>query len=93
VVEREAGGIDEVLLVLDATAGQNGIVQVKEFSKAVGVTGIILTKLDGTSRGGIVVAVEEELSVPVKFAGVGEGLDDLVPFAPSDFIDELLAEA
>jgi fused signal recognition particle receptor len=91
VVEREAGGIDEVLLVLDATAGQNGIVQVKEFSKAVGVTGIILTKLDGTSRGGIVVAVEEELSVPVKFAGVGEGLDDLVPFAPLEFIDELLA--
>lgn len=93
VLEREAERIDEVLLVLDATAGQNGISQVKEFSQAVGVTGIVLTKLDGTARGGIVVAVERQLDVPVKYVGVGEGLDDLLAFDPDEFVDALLADA
>lgn len=93
VLEREAGGIDEVLLVLDATLGQNGLAQVRQFATAVGVTGIILTKLDGTARGGIVVAVEEDLGVPVKLVGIGEGVDDLLPFDPEEFVSELLAEA
>ncbi len=93
VLEREAGGVDEVLLVLDATAGQNGIAQARRFSASVGVTGVILTKLDGTARGGIVVAVERELGVPVKFIGLGEGLDDLVVFEPETFVKALLADA
>lgn len=92
VLEREAGTVGEVLLVIDATAGQNGITQVKEFTDAVGVTGIVLTKLDGTARGGIVVAVEKELGIPVKFIGVGEGIDDLIPFDPEEFVDALLAD-
>jgi len=91
-IYRVAGGdqVSEVLLVLDATAGQNGLVQVREFSAAVPITGIVLTKLDGTARGGIVVAVERTLGVPVKFVGVGEGLDDLVAFDPDSFVDSLL---
>ena len=91
-IHRVAGGddIDEVLLVLDATAGQNGLVQVREFAKTVPLTGIVLTKFDGTAKGGIVVAVERELGVPVKFVGVGEGLGDLQPFEPSEFVDALL---
>lgn len=91
-IHRVAGGdgIDEVLLVLDATAGQNGLTQVAEFSNAVPITGIVLTKLDGTARGGIVIAVERSLGVPVKFVGIGEGLDDLKPFEPDSFIDSLL---
>lgn len=93
VLERGGDIVDEVLLVLDATGGQNGIAQVEEFSAAVGVTGIVLTKLDGTARGGVVVAVERSLGVPVKFVGVGEGLDDLVEFDPSGFIEALLADA
>ncbi len=90
VLEREAGVVGEVLLVLDATAGQNGIAQAREFFATAGVTGIVLTKLDGTARGGIVVAVEEELGIPVKFIGVGEGLADLIPFDPDQFVDALL---
>ena len=93
VLERDGGTVGESLLVLDATAGQNGIAQVREFAKAIGLTGIILTKLDGTARGGIVVAVEQELGIPVKFVGVGEGVDDLVPFDPDAFVAELLADA
>lgn len=93
VLERDAGSIDEVLLVLDATAGQNGISQVQEFAGAVGVTGIVLTKLDGTARGGVVVAVERTLGVPVKFIGIGEGVEDLIPFVPEDFVAALLADA
>lgn len=93
VLEREAGTLDEVLLVLDATAGQNGIAQARRFCDSVGVTGVILTKLDGTARGGIVVAVERELGVPVKFIGLGEGLDDLVVFEPDTFVKALLADA
>ena len=93
VVQREAGRIDEVLLVLDATTGQNGIVQVRQFTEAVGVSGIVLTKLDGTARGGIAIAVERELEIPVKLIGVGEGLDDLIPFDPAAFVDALLEDA
>jgi fused signal recognition particle receptor len=93
VLEREGGRVSESLLVLDATSGQNGISQVREFGHAVGLTGIILSKLDGTARGGIVVAVEQEFGVPVKFVGVGEGIADLVSFDPDEFVDELLAEA
>lgn len=92
VLEREASGIGEVLLVLDGTTGQNGIAQAKEFSDAVGVTGVVLTKLDGTSRGGIAIAVERELEIPVKFIGVGEGMHDLIPFVPEDFVEALLAQ-
>jgi fused signal recognition particle receptor len=93
VVEREAGPIREVLLVLDATAGQNGMSQAQHFLETAGVTGIVLTKLDGTARGGIVVAIEAELGLPVKFIGVGEGIDDLIPFEPEAFVDALLADA
>jgi len=82
--------IDEVLLVLDATTGQNGLQQAKVFSEAVDVTGIVLTKLDGTAKGGIVVAVQRQLGVPVKLVGLGEGPDDLAPFEPADFVDALL---
>ena len=90
VAAGERGVVDEVLLVLDATAGQNGIAQVREFSDAVPVTGIVLTKLDGTAKGGIVIAIERELGVPVKLVGNGEGIDDLVSFDPDRFVDELL---
>jgi fused signal recognition particle receptor len=93
VVGREAGHIDEVLLVLDATTGQNGIAQVRQFTEAVGVTGIVLTKLDGTARGGVAIAVERELGTPVKFIGVGESMDDLIPFEPVAFVDALLEDA
>ena len=75
----------EVLLVLDATTGQNAIVQAKSFQEAAGLTGIVLTKLDGTAKGGAVIAVRDELGVPIKFIGVGEGIDDLRPFVPSEF--------
>lgn len=92
-IHRVSGGdsVDEVLLVLDATAGQNGLSQVSEFSQAVPISGIVLTKLDGTARGGIVIAVERKLGVPVKFVGLGEGMDDLEPFKPDSFVDALLA--
>jgi len=89
VVERH-GPVDEVLLVLDATTGQNGLTQARVFSEAVAVTGIVLTKLDGTAKGGIVVAVQRELGVPVKLVGLGEGADDLAPFEPESFVDALL---
>ena len=84
--------VSEVLLVLDATTGQNGMVQARVFSEVVDVTGIVLTKLDGSAKGGIVVAVQRELGVPVKFVGVGEGADDLAPFDPEAFVDALLGE-
>ena len=92
VLERDAGPIGEVLLVLDATAGQNGLAQARVFTETAGVTGIVLSKLDGTARGGIVIAVEQELGIPVKFIGVGEGVDDLIPFDPDEFVDALVAE-
>ena len=91
IIERECPNSSrETLLVLDATTGQNGLIQAKEFSKAAGVTGIVLTKLDGTAKGGIVVAIAKELGVPVKFAGVGEGVDDLQPFDAQEFTQALL---
>ena len=89
VIERQAT-VDEVLLVLDATTGQNGLRQARVFAEAVDITGIVLTKLDGTARGGIVVAVQRELGVPVKLVGLGEGLDDLAPFEPATFVDAIL---
>ena len=91
VVEKKSP-IDEVLLVLDATTGQNGLVQARVVADVVEVTGIVLTKLDGTARGGIVIAVQRELGVPVKLVGLGEGPDDLAPFEPETFVDALLAD-
>jgi fused signal recognition particle receptor len=91
VVEK-LGSIDEVLLVLDATTGQNGIVQAEQFRQAVDVTGVVLTKLDGTAKGGIVVAVQRQLGIPVKLVGLGEGPDDLAPFEPAAFVDAILAD-
>jgi fused signal recognition particle receptor len=90
VLRREAGHIDEVLLVLDGTTGQNAVAQARSFTDAVGVTGIVITKLDGTARGGVVVAIEQELEIPVKYIGVGEGMDDLLPFDPKAFVEALL---
>ena len=89
VIEKEAP-VTEVLLVIDATTGQNGMIQAKVFGEIVDVTGIVLTKLDGTAKGGIVVAIQEELGVPVKLIGLGEGPDDLAPFDPEAFVDALL---
>ena len=89
VMERNAP-VREVLLVLDATTGQNGMQQAKVFAEVTGITGIVLTKLDGTAKGGIVIAVQRELGVPVKFIGLGEGPDDLAPFDPEGFVDALL---
>jgi len=91
VLEKVAGRVEEVLLVLDATTGQNGIAQARAFTDAVGVTGVVLAQLDGTARGGIVVTVREELGVPVKLVGVGEGPDDLIPFEPRSFARGLVA--
>jgi fused signal recognition particle receptor len=91
VVEKQAP-VSEVLLVLDATTGQNGLVQARVFRDVVDVTGIVLTKLDGSAKGGIVVAVQRELGVPVKLVGVGEGADDLAPFDPESFVDALLGQ-
>lgn len=89
VIEKSAP-VSETLLVLDATTGQNGMQQAKVFSEVVNISGIVLTKLDGTARGGIVVSVQRELNVPVKLVGLGEGPDDLAPFVPEDFVDALL---
>ncbi|GGO87629.1 signal recognition particle receptor FtsY [Nocardioides phosphati] len=89
VIEKQAP-VTEVLLVLDATTGQNGMIQARVFSEVVDVTGIVLTKLDGSAKGGIVVAVQRELGVPVKLVGLGEGPDDLAPFEPEAFVDALL---
>ena len=91
ILERK-GPVDEVLLVIDATTGQNGLAQARVFSEVVDVTGIVLTKLDGTAKGGIVVAVQQALGVPVKLVGLGEGPDDLAPFVPEEFVDALLAD-
>ncbi|MGW3944801.1 signal recognition particle-docking protein FtsY [Micrococcus endophyticus] len=91
VIEKQAE-VDEVLLVLDATTGQNGLTQAKVFAEVVDVTGIVLTKLDGTAKGGIVVAIQRQLGVPVKLIGLGEGADDLAPFTAEGFVDALLAD-
>jgi fused signal recognition particle receptor len=91
VADRPPGHVTEVLLVIDATTGQNGLTQAREFSDAVGVTGIVLTKLDGSAKGGIVLAIRAELGLPIKLVGLGEGLADLVEFEPGEFVDALFA--
>jgi fused signal recognition particle receptor len=91
VVEKQ-GPVDETLLVLDATTGQNGLAQARVFTEVVDITGIVLTKLDGTAKGGIVISVQRELGVPVKLVGLGEGPDDLAPFEPEAFVDALLGD-
>ncbi len=93
VLEREAGAISERLLVLDGTAGQNGLVQAEAFGEVVGLTGVVLTKMDGSARGGVAFAVERQLGVPIKFIGLGEGVDDLIAFDPDGYVDALIGEA
>jgi fused signal recognition particle receptor len=90
IADRDPGRVTEVLLVLDATTGQNALVQARQFTEAVAVTGIVLTKLDGTAKGGVVISIQRELGLPVKLVGLGEGPDDLVPFDPEEFVDALL---
>ena len=89
VAEKGDGTVTETLLVIDATTGQNGLIQARQFTEAAQVTGVVLTKLDGTSRGGIIFAIHEELGIPVKLVGVGEGVEDLLPFKPTDFVNAL----
>jgi fused signal recognition particle receptor len=91
VADRPPGQLTEVLLVIDATTGQNGLVQAKEFAAAVGVTGVVLTKLDGTAKGGIALAIEAELGIPIKLVGLGESAEDLVDFDPAEFVDALFS--
>ena len=91
IIDRELpGAAKETLLVLDATTGQNGLIQARQFKETAGLTGIILTKLDGTAKGGIVIAIAQELQVPVKFVGLGEGIDDLRPFDAREFVNDLI---
>ena len=90
IASREVPGAPhEVLLVLDATVGQNGLQQAKEFTQVAGVTGIVLTKLDGTAKGGVAVAIAHDLNLPILYVGVGEGIDDLIPFSPDEYVDAL----
>lgn len=89
VAERDPGTLNEVLLVIDATTGQNGLIQAKEFASAVGVTGVVLTKLDGTAKGGIALAIQSELGIPIKLVGLGEGPEDLVDFNAAEFVDAI----
>jgi len=91
VADRDPGRVTEVLLVIDATTGQNGLTQAREFADATEVTGVVLTKLDGSAKGGIAVPIAYELGLPVKLIGVGEGLDDLRPFDPADYAKALVA--
>jgi len=91
VADNGAGTVTEVLLVLDATTGQNGLVQAQQFTEAVDLTGVVLTKLDGSAKGGIVVAIHAQLGIPVKLVGLGEGADDLVPFDPDEFVEALFS--
>jgi fused signal recognition particle receptor len=93
IAAREVPGApQEVLLVLDATVGQNGVIQAREFMQAAGVNGIVLTKLDGTAKGGVAVAIANDLKLPIRFVGVGEGIDDLVPFSAEEYVDGLFEE-
>jgi fused signal recognition particle receptor len=93
IAEREVPGAPhEVLLVLDATVGQNGVVQAREFTSVAGVNGIVLTKLDGTAKGGVAVAIAHDLKVPIRYVGVGEGIDDLLPFSAHDYVEALFQE-
>jgi fused signal recognition particle receptor len=89
-VLEKSGGVDEVLLVVDATTGQNGINQAKSFTESVGVTGLILTKMDGTARGGIALAIERETGIPIKFVGTGEGATDFQTFNADSYISGLI---
>jgi fused signal recognition particle receptor len=89
VAEKGAGTVTETLLVIDATTGQNGLAQAREFGEATAVTGVVLTKLDGSAKGGIVFAIETELGIPVKLVGLGEQIGDLVPFEPAEFVAAL----
>jgi fused signal recognition particle receptor len=91
VADRPPGKVSEVLLVIDATTGQNGLTQARQFTEAVEVTGVVLTKLDGSAKGGIVLAIQSDLGIPVKLVGLGETADDLVPFDPDEFVDALFA--
>jgi fused signal recognition particle receptor len=93
IVDRTPGALREVLLVIDATTGQNGLMQARQFTEAVDVTGVVLTKLDGSAKGGIVLAIQADLGIPVKVVGVGESADDLIPFDPVEFVDALLSQA
>jgi fused signal recognition particle receptor len=93
VASREVSGAPhEVLLILDATVGQNGIAQAREFTSVAGVTGIVLTKLDGTAKGGVAVAIAHDLKLPIRYIGVGEGVDDLLPFSPREYVDAIFSE-
>ncbi len=93
VAQREVPGAPhEVLLVLDATVGQNGLVQAREFTSVAGVNGVVLTKLDGTAKGGVAVAIAHDLKLPIRYVGVGEGIDDLLPFSATDYVDALFQE-
>jgi fused signal recognition particle receptor len=92
VAERPPGQVTEVLLVIDATTGQNGLIQARQFADAVGVTGVVLTKLDGTAKGGIALAIRSELGIPIKLVGLGEGAEDLVDFDAAEFVDALVSE-
>ena len=91
IAERPPALLTEVLLVIDATTGQNGLVQARQFAESVDVTGVVLTKLDGTAKGGIVLAIQSELGLPVKIVGVGEGVEDLVDFDPREFAAAIFA--
>ncbi len=91
VADRDPGIVTEVLLVLDATTGQNGLVQAKQFSDVAELTGVVLTKLDGTAKGGIALAIQTELGIPIKLVGLGEGMDDLITFDPDEYVDALFA--
>jgi fused signal recognition particle receptor len=93
IASREVPGApQEVLLVLDATVGQNGVAQAREFMEVAGVNGIVLTKLDGTAKGGVAVAIANDLKLPIRYVGVGEGIDDLIPFSADDYVDGLFQE-
>jgi fused signal recognition particle receptor len=93
VISRESPGAPhETLLVLDATTGQNGLQQARVFKEATEISGIVLTKLDGTAKGGVIIGIQEEVGVPVKYIGVGEGVEDLQPFDPADFVKALLGK-
>ena len=92
IVDRTPGALKEVLLVIDASTGQNGLVQAREFMNAAGVNGIVLTKLDGTAKGGVAVAIAYDLKLPIRYVGVGEGIDDLVPFSAEEYVNGLFEE-
>ena len=91
VADREPGRVTEVLLVLDATTGQNGLIQAQQFTEAADLTGVVLTKLDGSAKGGIVFAIQTQLGIPVKLVGLGEGAADLVPFDADEFVEALFS--